>query len=154
MAQCSRESAFAALFALLQTSVPPINNGKWVASGRKLLDWSKVPAANQPCFFLDQGHQETKEETYQLPQWLWMGYMWIYFRLDGSDTQSTPSDTVFNGFLDAVDNVIYPLPKGTRNTLGGLVTQCHIIGTTHLGLSEQNGGQGIIVIPLEIIVGV
>lgn len=154
MPQCSREAAFAALFALLQKSKPPNDSGQWALTGRKLIGWENVQSGSQPCFFLDQGHQETKETTFQLPQWSWMAYMWIYFRLDGSNSQSTPPDTVFNNFLDAVDAVIYPNPQGQRNTLGGLVYQCHIIGMTHLGISPNNAGQGLIVIPIEIIVGI
>lgn len=153
MPQCSREAAFTALFNLLGTAIPPINSGQWSLTGRKLVDWDSVATASQPAFFLHEGIQTTTEETFALPQYVWQSQLWIYFRADGSDSQDTPPDTIVNGFLDAFDKVMLAPYPGNRQTLGGLVYHCRIQGTTAFdsGLSD---GQGVILVPIEILVGV
>jgi hypothetical protein len=119
-------------------------------SGRKLLLWDDVPSGNQPALFLHQGTQTVTQQTFPLNQWNLKAQIWVYFRADGSDSQTTPPDTLVNLILDAIDSTLSPAPLADYKTLYGAVYHCMISGQIAFD-SGLVDGQGVIVIPIEIL---
>jgi hypothetical protein len=147
----SRETIFANLLTLLKTvQLSQPFPSTWAMAGRKLLLWDDVPSGNQPALFLHQGTQTVTQQTFPLNQWNLKAQIWVYFRADGSDSQSTPPDTLVNLILDAIDSTLTPTPGLDYQTLYGTVYHCMISGQVAFD-SGLVDGQGVIVIPIEIL---
>lgn len=147
----SREDVFANLFALLRAATLP-EGYRWATTSRRLKEWTQVPPADQPALFLQETFQEVAENNLALPEERWHAHVWVYFRADGSPDPNCPPDTLVNIFIDSVLKAIRNPRAGERQTLGGLVYHCKVDGTIAFD-SGVLDNQGVIVIPLTILIG-
>jgi hypothetical protein len=98
-----------------------------------------------------QSNQRADEQAATgLTRWTLHAWLMIYNRI-GADPASIPS-TPLNRLVDAVERTLERPVQGERQTLGGLVTQCSIVGDVLFdeGVLDQ---QGIAMLPIVIITG-
>jgi hypothetical protein len=148
----SRETIFAALFALLKTVTPPdYVGGAWNLTSRDLQQWDVVGPVNQPALFMTQTPQDASMPEFALTQWQLSALVVVYYRTDGIPNSDVARDTIVNNFVDAFDSAINPQP-GEPQTLGGLVLHTYISGKVFFdsGLTDQ---QAVIGIPITMLIG-
>ena len=138
----NREPIYAALFALVQSAA------SFVTVSRRLRHWSDVAAAEQPALFQIQ-KSEAAEERRPLPA-KWRASVDLYLYAHAPD-ELTPSATVINPLLDAVEAALAPDPVSHVQTLGGLVQHCWIAGRIQTDEGVL-GGQSVAIVPVEILV--
>jgi hypothetical protein len=139
-----RETVFQALFDLVSQAPG------FVTRSRRWVPWSNCPASLQPALYQAQSNQRADEQAATgLTRWTLHAWLMIYNRI-GADPAAIPS-TPLNQLVDAVENVLQA-PCGEKQTLGGLVTQCSIVGDVLIdeGVLDQ---QGIAMLPIVIITG-
>jgi hypothetical protein len=146
-----REPIFAALFAL--GAAATWDNGRtWKTSSRRTVHFSKVEA--QPAFFQYESEENIQQVT-SMPYKSILKAHWIAYQNTGLDPKAIPA-TENNLILDALQAALAPqLMPGVqfvdRCTLGGLVYNVKICGSV-MKYDGALEGQGIITIPLEILV--
>jgi hypothetical protein len=142
-----RSTVLDALFTLLSASAA------YVTTGRRLMHWTEVPAANQPALFQRLvGEDFAPLKGYGLPQEVTLKVeVWIYVNTQGPD--STPEDTILP-LLDALDTA---LAKGAafdgRQQLGleGYVQHAWREGETTIAQGELDS-QAICITTVHILV--
>jgi len=147
----SRESVFQALFTLVSGALIG-GQPAFVTTSRRLQQWSNVAPAQQPALFVMEGNQSAGESgPYGLTRWELRAHLFIYARV-GADPEETPSTTL-NNLVDAVEWAILNVPKGQAQTLGGLVSDCRIVGEVVIdeGVLDQ---QALAIVPVSIITGI
>lgn len=141
----SREAAFSALFATVSAAYP------WGLASRRMKLWSDVPSALRPALF----QLEFGPETYQwaspaTPRRSLEAKLFLYF--DARDP-STAGASAINAALDAIDAALAPsgldLASG-RQTLGGVVHDCKIIGVPVRDTGDLDG-DGLAVVSVRLI---
>jgi hypothetical protein len=138
----SRETIYSGLFAAFST----IQGFNTVS--RKLKHWSDVPGNEQPALF-----QIQKGETIQQTRGLRAKYdldAELYLYAFSNDASVSPS-SIINPLIDAVENMLRPLPGQDAQTLG-------IAGVSHVwieGRIETDegvlGDQTVAIIPIKIL---
>jgi hypothetical protein len=131
------KTVYAALFNLLSNVTlptalfPPNYSGPftWNYTTRNMLDWDKVPAADQPAMVLVGGALlESERFAMAAPDYTLKAYCWVYFRKQsGIDPQPYIEDTIFDVF-NVLDNAIAGPTPGDRQTLGGTIYWAHCDG--------------------------
>ena len=147
------EPQWAALFALLQNALEPVNL-KWKTCSRRLEHWTDCKGEQQPALFLQQQDEVIKKRIGQIPEWTLFGMVWIY--VTAPDDKNISTGQVMNPYLGAVRYAFRPDATGLgraqfKNTLGGLVFDAYIEGKieTDEGFLGQ---QGVAKIPVRMIV--
>jgi hypothetical protein len=141
----SREAAFSALFATVSGAYP------WGLASRRMKLWGEVPAAMRPAFF----QLESGPETYQwpspaVPKRTFEAKLFLYF---ASQDVTTPGSTAINAALDAIDAALAPSGSDAalgRQTLGGAVYDCKIVGVPVRDTSDLDG-DGLAVVSVRLI---
>lgn len=120
----SRESVYAALYAVLQT-VPGL-----MGSARKWIPWSQISPGQQPFLILRE-FGETYEWKLGGPApatKLLIANVIVYVRVDTPSADQWGA-TVINNFLDQIEATLMPnVELGRAQTLGGLVRWCRVQG--------------------------
>jgi hypothetical protein len=148
----NREAIFAALYALgsvVEWDSPPRT---FKTISRRVQHFSKC--ADQPAFFQVERDEKIEQIT-GMPYKTRLEAVWMVYQNTGKDPKAVPA-TENNLILDALQAVVSPkFVAGEqyvdRCTLGGLVYDCKISGT----ITKYDGAlenQGIVVVPLEILV--
>lgn len=142
--QFSRESIYAALFALAGNAVA------FETATRRIKEYSDVDQATQPALLQVELGEKWDSRIGMPPVVTLNCRLFVYCE---SNDPTQPVSTQMNALLDALTNALAPplLPNGPfRQTLGGLVQHAGISG--EVTISEGLSGQSEAVIPVEITV--
>lgn len=137
-----RETVFAALFYLLQTST------KFVTTSRRLKHWADVPAIQQPALFVAQRDEDRLVVTNQPYRIKLSADVYVY--TNSGEQQGILPSTQMNDILDAIDAALLQSIGYENQTLGGLVSYCRISGKTQTDEGAL-GDQSVAIIPIEIL---
>lgn len=141
-----RESAIGAFISIIANAYP------WkLGPVRRLRLWNDVPAASRPACFLFEGGQDTYSWTDgAIPKRIIEVRVFVY--LNAKDPNIVGA-ALLNGVMDAFDSAFRlsgsDLISG-RNTLGGLVYNCHIDGKVLKDPGDLDG-DALLIIPVKII---
>lgn len=142
----TREAAFAALFALIQTAT--WNGGTtWAFTDRRICLFKDCPA--QPAMFVVSIDDDISQVTGLPYIQTWKANIIIYHNA-GTVLANVPQQTD-NMIIDAVFKALTPLGPGNKQTLGGLVHHCFIKGTIKKVPGDLDG-QSLITIPITMLV--
>lgn len=155
-AAVDREAIWAALFAYFRQQL----GNQFVSMGRKHIPPGKVGLSipNQPAFFQVAGketHIPQKPPGFP-PKLVLQGWLIVYaygpMVNENIGQETVLGETVMNGFLKAIDDVMQPDNMQTgKFTVGGLVTHCWIEGETKLDPGIF-GAQMAALLPINILV--
>jgi len=143
----TRESAFAALFAKLQTAT--WGSGQtWAYSSRRVALFNQTP--NQPALYLVAHDELIKQRTGGDYVQTWKATALIYHQAGAVET-AIPNQ-LDNAILDAIFALFAP-DNGFTNkfTLGGLVHHCFIEGQIRK-IGGDLDGQAMIVVPITMLI--
>lgn len=144
--QSDREAIDFALLALLNTV-----NYPFAAPGtRHTMVWPEVPSGNIPTFYLVFFAEEPAEnQAYGAIRYV------RHYRIIVTlivDPTAPAQASIPNAILKAFDDGMQTIPQGERQTLGGLVTNAWIEGTS-LVLGGTIAQQLQIEIPVKVLCG-
>jgi hypothetical protein len=146
----TRSEIFTALFDLIAQASPPFGI-IWQTKSQSLKHWDDVPSTAQPALFLHRGIQTaTQQHAYGPTKWVWLVYLWIYYRVDAFKTISTYPDEVTDVLIDWAETILQKNEYG-QQTLGGLIQHVCVEGSI-LFDSGITDNQAICVIPLALYV--
>lgn len=141
----SREAAFSALFDRVSAAYD------WGVSSRRMKLWSEVPAAMRPALFqLESGPETYQWTSLATPRRSFEAKLFLYF--DARDP-SCPGAVAINQALDALDAALAPTrldeARG-RQTLGGIVHDCRIVGVPVRDTGDLDG-DGLAVVTVRLV---
>lgn len=139
----SRESAYGALFTLLET-VPGIRT-----FSRKLRLLEEVGGAELPALFLAVDRQMVQPRPQGLPPKHTLGAV-VYLYAANPDPH-TAAGIALNNLIDAVEAALAPTPGIGVQTLGGAVAHCWIEGTVEV-FEMPKGQRAASIIPVHMLV--
>lgn len=122
----------------------------WQYKSRRLQSWVDCPV--QPAFYQVEHDEEPTRKT-GMPAKLVLEAKWVVYQNLGKDTSAVPS-ILNNLIMDQFDLVFQDLagsPHDFRQSLGGLVYSAYIDGKVFRDAGDLDG-QGVIVLPIKIIV--
>jgi hypothetical protein len=145
----TRDAIDTALFNLIAGSTYPAAPVGWATASRTLRLWKDVQPNEMPAFFL-AFVEETATPLKLSPaikKWSRHYFAWIYVSHDGG---ANPAMKALASALDRVEARFVPA-TGTKQTLGGLVYEARLEGTTK---SDEGslGDQAIARVPITVIV--
>ncbi len=141
----NREAIYSALFALLST-IPGI-----VTFSRRVRHWTDVPPVEQPALIQEQFEESARYVGRAFPaKWTLSLNLALYVNV-GHDQHAAPS-TVLNPLLDAIVAALEAPEGQEEQTLGGLVSSCHVNGKIVIAEGGSLGPQAAALIPVEIVV--
>ncbi len=138
----NREAIYTALFAKVTASAA------FVTASRRLRHWSDVGPAEQPALFMVQKSETAQRVKGLPPKWTFSVELFIY--VHAPDDLSPPASSL-NPLIDAIEAALAPTVPADNQTLGGLVDHAWIAGKIETDEGAL-GGQGVAIIPLNIIV--
>lgn len=118
----SRESVYAALFALLQGMKTA---GKIKVCDRRVRFLEEMAASELPALFMAVSHQQTAVQPGLPAKRTLAAKLYLYA---ANPDRHRPAGVVLNGLLDAVEQLLLPPPGSDFLTLGGLVRHAWIDG--------------------------
>lgn len=150
-----QEHLIATLYARLQEKLPDVEF--WT---RRFTGWEDLPV--QPAAVLEKVDASAASEKGMPTRWTVTLDLSIFYKL--SEDRDVPADLEANVWLQKVEaalertpqeqalanSVFMDMPDDPRTTLGGLCSHCWINGTVDTD-SGALGGQGVLVIPIEIL---
>ncbi|MGO9622367.1 MAG: hypothetical protein ACLPT6_13305 [Desulfobaccales bacterium] len=140
-----REAIYSALFALV-SSIPGI-----VTASRRLVHWTDVPAVEQPAIYQAEMREGARRVGRGYPaKWTLGVSLFLYVNV-GNDKNAVPS-MILNPLIDAVVAQLEASASQEEQTLGGLVSSCHVDGEILIAEGGALGPQAAALIPVEIIV--
>jgi hypothetical protein len=143
----TRKQIAAALLALLTAG------GQFVKSGRRLTSPEDAAEPGKPALFLIKPSESyQRDESGTPPVRTLQFYATIYTDV-GNDPNAVPAD-IMDDLLDVLDAQLAPnfadqVSGGGRQTLGGLVYDCRIVGDPDIGPGDPQG-KSIAVIPIHV----
>ena len=141
----NREAAFSALFARVCAAYD------WGVASRRLKLWSEVPAALRPALFqLEAGPETYQWTSLATPRRSFDAKLILYF--DSRDP-SVPGSVAINRALDALDAALAPTKLDDargRQTLGGAVYDCRIVGVPVRDTGDLDG-DGLVVVTVRLV---
>jgi len=141
----SREAVFSALFAAVS------NAYDWGLASRRMKLWSEVPASLRPALFqLESGPETYQWSTLATPRRTFEAKLFLYF--DARDP-TRPGASAINEALDAIDAALAPSKLDTsrgRQTLGGVVYDCRIVGVPVRDTGDLDG-DGLAVVSVRLV---
>jgi hypothetical protein len=151
----SREQVAVALFnkfkAFEDRVTQPLPAGKLRLVSRSLRHWEEMDSADMPCLFLAEGDEQTnKPDTRGVP-YIWTRSVKLYLYISRGNDETLVIRSTMNDLLDLIEATISPDVKGQRQTLGGLVQDCRIIGKIETDEGTM-GTLAVAIVPLEILV--
>jgi hypothetical protein len=150
----NRDAIYEALSQRMQTRTTGFQTFQ-----RKYVDYTQVPAGDQPALIVIEGDQDAMHSSPSLPtKWNLQAILVVYAR---TTDQVKPGSTLLN-LIDSVEAALERQPgEGTGvfanaqderfTTLGGLVRRAWIGGRVQVDPGPE-GEQGIAIIPVEILV--
>ena len=147
-----REPIFAALFALGKEATWDTPARGFLTKSRRVLTFDQCN--DQPAFFQVEGDEDPQQVTGMPYKWT-LDATWMVYQNMGRDPEAVPASEN-NLILDALTGTLGPqLLPGVeftdRCTLGGLVYNVRIEGRITKYAGDLDG-QGIVVVPLKILV--
>lgn len=143
----TREQVGIALFNKLLTS------GTFPTNSRRFQTWTNIADVQKPALFLIEHEEEHAKNRNQTPAVRTTHFDCYLFIATGLDPNAVPITTL-NNLIDAIDpvsgGVLTPWPSGSRQTLGGLVTDCYIDGQI-IKVPGDLDGQGVAIIPIKVV---
>lgn len=114
--------------------------------------WASVESTNQPFLGVEQVTNKSVRGVDGIITWYFGFRLWVYCQ---HQTQSDiiPS-TQINTLLDVIETALQP-PPGEKQTLGGIVVDAWIDGTTIIaeGILPSDV-QSIVMIPVTVLTGI
>jgi len=142
--QFSRETIYAALFALVSNAAP------FRTATRRIKEYADVAQATQPAILMVETGEKWDAPAGKPPIVTLTCRFFIYCE-SGDPTE--PVSTQLNTLLDATMNALASTQwQNYRQTLGGLVSHARIAGD--VTIAEGLSGQSEAVVPVEILVNV
>lgn len=153
LARPTRETAFSALFTVLQTAPG------FTTYSRRVLDYSVIAPSILPIIMLWELHGEIDRGGRGLRREWWEALVVGVFKnpempKNGDPTTATPGATILNPLLDAVMTALGPDdPMSNELTLGGLVQWVRIEGKTVVEVGDTDAdGRGGFILPLRMMI--
>lgn len=148
-----REAIYTALYALGSVVEWGDPARTFSTISRRLAHWDDCPA--QPGFYQVEHDDEFPVEKRGLPYSVILKAQWVVYQNTGKDPKAIPS-TENNLIMDALQEALRARMEpgvqfADRLTLGGLVHDCHISGRVFKDAGNLDG-QGVIVVPIDILV--
>lgn len=141
----SREAAFSALFQRVSAAY------RWGLASRRMRLWSEVPASLRPALFqLESGPESYQWSALATPRRSFEAKLFLYF--DARDP-SSPGACAINEALDALDAALAPRRNDGalgRQTLGGVVYDCRIVGVPVRDTGDLDG-DGLAVVSVRLV---
>jgi hypothetical protein len=145
----TREQAYQALYDLVKTVALP-GGDAWGLQQRGIKSADECGTANQPAMFVCQATERaSKRMDTGAQNWEFWAAIVVYFR-----TNPYPVDEDWqyaNAILDSLEEILYD--RDGRQTLGGLVTDCFIMGDIVLFPESEQTEQQTLLIPVVMILG-
>ncbi len=147
MTTATREQVANALFNLLQTSAT------YYTTSRRFIPWDDITSVQKPALFQIEHEEEHVRGKQLIPAIRTLNLDVYLFISTGLDPNTTPITTL-NDLIDAIDpvsgGVLSPYPASSRQTLGGLVTDCYIEGKITKVPGDLDG-LGVAIIPIKVV---
>ena len=140
----SRETAYSALFQLLQTLKA---SGRFKTCERKLrlLDDMKPPEV--PALFMGVDHQKVRAREGAPPLRTLGAKLFLYA---ANPDKHTSAAIVLNGLIDAVEAALAPSPAFPAQTLGGAVRHAWIEGEIEV-FEGVLGERAAAIVPIQML---
>lgn len=135
----AREPIYAALFALVTGATG------FKTIGRRLKSWTELKPTDQPALYQSQVNEMARSNGMTT---VWVLHINLYLYAHSTPTEPIPASQI-NALLDAVERALAGPYPGARQTLGGLVARCSIVGTIQTDEGTL-GDQAFAVIPIEL----
>ena len=137
----SRETAYTALFALLQGLAP------FKTTTRRLKHWQDVAPEDQPALYMEHAGEVAQVVRGQPTRIVLEVNIWVYV-LSGGD----PVGPILNPLLDAIEMALAPSENGDRVlTLHGVVHHAWIEGQTQI-FEGNLGDEAVAIVPVKMLV--
>ena len=137
----SRETAFLALFALVQ-GIPGIKT-----CTRRLKHWQDTAAEDQPAIYMEHTGEVTQPVRGLPSRIVLETNLWLYVRSEGQ-----PVGPTLNPILDVIYAAFEPKNDGDHTlTLSGLVHHCWIEGQTQI-FEGDLGEEAVAIVPVKLLV--
>lgn len=139
----ARETIYAAFWAQVSGLTA------FKTKSRRLVPWSKLAKEAQPALYMQQ-HQNIVHQTKGVPpSWSFLLSLFVYDHC-GNDANAIPGQRL-NALLDVIDTAFAPNVVTGRQTLGGLVSHCWMVGPIEYYEGyETMMNQSVLIIPFEI----
>ncbi|HEX7732424.1 MAG TPA: hypothetical protein VF415_07235 [Rhodanobacter sp.] len=141
MSRASRESIYAALFALLQ-QVPDLKT-----CSRRLVNAQDVQPESFPAAYQVQEKQTARYQGVMATR-ATLRCSWLFY-VYSSDPDAALSPQL-NAMVDAACALLAPTPPTSPNTLGGLVEYAAVSGDIEI-FEGVLGDRAIAIVPIEIV---
>lgn len=143
MPNATRESIYAALFALTNVGAP------LATRSRRVQHFTTVAPTDQPAVFQQQVSESVVTRK-DMPSIRVFRVDWLIYAYNGEDPTVIAS-TQLNTLVDLLEEALLPPAGQEAQTLGGKVQRVYLAGDVEYS-EGPNGPQAIAVMPLEIIV--
>jgi hypothetical protein len=144
----SRESVYAALFALLQTATIA-GEPAFVTTGRALRSQEQINGIEKPAMFMLQTDEEWKQNASGLP-YVSDAMVEVYIFVQQPDDLVAPAPQL-NNLIDAALATLKPPFPGAKQTLGGLVEAIVLRGKAEYRLGLAGVINAFAVFPVVMI---
>lgn len=141
MSRASRESIYAALFALLQ-QVPDVTT-----YSRRLVNAQDVAPESFPAAYQVQEKQTARYQGVMATKTT-LRCSWLFYVYNSDPAQALSPQ--LNAMVDAACGLLAPSNPMTPNTLGGLVEYAAISGDIEI-FEGVLGDRAIAIVPIEIV---
>ena len=141
----SRKAVWNALAAMLTTRLG--SDVKKVS--RRLKGWADTPSANRPAVYISQLTENPEREPGEPQRRVWNGVLTLIVN-SASDTEGITSDAI-DDLMDLVDAAMKPDQNSGRQTLGGLVRDCRVVGNMPIFEGDIDGGDTYAHMPIKIV---
>lgn len=145
----SRKQIAAALLAQLN------GGNKFVKTGRRDNAPEQAASPGEPGLFLIKPRESYSYDKDQngVPPVRELRFLAVVYTDVGTDPNAVPAD-VIDDLLDAIDAALAPtvvdqINNGGRQTLGGLVYDCRIVGEPELAPGDSQG-KGQTIVPVHV----
>jgi len=147
----TRENIYSAIFAFW-SNLTIGGSPAFKLATRKLQDWEKVEAEDQPAL-LQLQRRETVSKPRGLPaKWTLSLDLYLYVHTGAVNDPNVNPSQLFNPLMDAIEAAMAIDDVGNNAvTLGGVVSHCYIDGAVEI-FEGNLGDQLVAIIPITVVV--
>lgn len=143
----TREQVSVAFFNLIAGAAD------FTATSRRFVHWDQVNETQMPFLTMLKTGEQRGRQSEGLPTLTINAHVFVYLSA-GMDPRDVP-DTAMNAVLDAIDAAVAPSGAdalaGNKQTLGGLVAHCYLLGSVFIDTGDVDG-KAVAAMPFQILV--